>query len=69
MHKVRNRTFHNRKKARAYLILSHKDFILVKYFVVQMNRYILFKAKSLGRKELGDIIEDNTRCCCYCCCC
>lgn len=62
MHKVRNRTFHNRKEARAYLIPSYKDFILVKYFVFQMNRYIFFKAKSLGRKELGDITEDNTRC-------
>lgn len=60
MHKVR--TFHNRKEARAYLIPSHKDFILVKYFVFQMNRDILFKAESWGRKELGDITEDNTRC-------
>lgn len=62
MQKFRNRTFHNRKEAGAYLIPSHKDFILVMYFVFQMNRYILFNTKSLGRKEKGDIIEDNHRC-------
>lgn len=43
-------TFHNRKEAQAYLKPSHKDFILMNYFVWQMNRYILFNAESLGRR-------------------
>lgn len=32
-----------------------------KLLVLQMNRYILFDAESLGGKQMGDAVENNHR--------
>lgn len=36
--------------------------ISILYLVFQINRYILFNAKSLGRKGVDDPVKNNQRC-------
>lgn len=62
MQEFRNETKHFTIGKKLKLISFSRGSILVKYFVFHTNRYILFNAKCLGRREKGDIMEYDHGC-------